>query len=125
MTTNAIDELSPDYVGSKRIKLTNADPLTTPRSFRAVVIDVDYSDADEIGEVELPIELIVGAPTDENFIRQIFYDLVPSQVAFTPKEGGSFLIMVREVFHNKIFGTLRVEVEGRLNDVSVTRGQSV
>ncbi len=129
--TTRIDEISPLFIKTKRLVLKLNDPLTPVRAFNTVVIDVDYSAADEIGGIQMPIELMVGGPSDTSFVREVFGDEPggisqrdpPTSVAFTPKEGGSFLVMIREVGHNKLFGTLRVDVQGTINDPSVAQGQ--
>jgi len=120
--TSLVDEISPSYVGAELIGLSTAEPSVTSRSFNAVLLDVDYSDTDEIGGVVLPIEMTVTPPSPSGFQRQIFRLLTPSQIAFTPQEGGPHLVLLREVGHNRVYGTIQLAVLGSINDPNVTQG---
>lgn len=110
------DEICPGYVATELIKLSLAQPEATPRAFQFILIDVDYSAADEVGGMVLPLELMVTAPTPSNFDRTYSDLLLPSQIAFQPVEGGRHLVTLREVAHNRVYGNLLVEVAGDVTD---------
>ena len=129
--TQLVEEINPDFVKTKRLTITNADALTKPLAFNTLVFDVDYSAADEFGGIVMPLEMIVTGPSDSSFVREVFgLELggisqrdPPTSIAFTPREGGRFNVMIREVGHNKLFGTLQLDVEGTINDPRVAQGQ--
>lgn len=106
-----LDELAPLYVGSESLKLSLAEPNTEARAFRSVTVLVDYSGAGEDG-VQLPLELRVTGPSAESYVQRFFRRTAPSELSFTPKEGGSFLVLLREVAHNRRRGKLVVQVAG-------------
>lgn len=107
-----LDELSPREYGEDRIVLTLALPSVKPRVFVPVVIQVDASACDPEGLV-LPVELIVtgpsGAATER---RQVFRKRLPSEITFTPIEGGSILVRLAELYHNRWWGKLVIPVVG-------------
>jgi hypothetical protein len=106
-----IDEMSPSYVGENRIRLTLARPDDPLVAFAAVLINVDYGKALPEG-IELPLEFTVTSPTDVNNTRQVFERFPPTQLAFTPREGGSHLVRLGEIFHNRWWGSLVLEISG-------------
>lgn len=106
-----VDEVSPAEYGEDRIVLA-LGPLQTPRQFEAVTLTVDYSACEPEGIV-LPLEMTVtsqsGAAT---FQRQVFERIVPSELAFVPREGGPHLVRLFERFHNRWFGAAQFDVIG-------------
>jgi hypothetical protein len=105
------DELAPMYVGSEALSLSLADPLATLRAFSPIEVAVDYSGAGD-GGVALPLEMLVTGPSSTSFVRKVFWRTTPSLLTFTPQEGGNFLVLLREVGHNKLRGKLAIVVEG-------------
>jgi len=106
-----LDEISPRYYGEDRFRLTLTDPDQALVAFGAVLISADYSAALPQG-IMLPLEFTVTAPSSGNSTRKVFGRFPPTQLAFTPREGGSHLIRLAELYHNKWFGTLVVEIAG-------------
>ena len=107
---SVVDEISPREVGEDRIDLALDETTTSPQVFEPVIVNVDFSRCDPEGVV-LPLELTITGPSGE-VTRQYFRRTVPSQVSFRPQEGGSTLVRVAEVFHNRWFGALVVDVAG-------------
>lgn len=110
------DEICPGYIGTQLITLSLAQPEEAPRAFRFVLIDVDYSAADEVGGIVLPLEVMVTAPTMANFDRTYLERVASVQIGFLPVEGGRHLVTLREVAHNRAYGTLVVDVAGDVTD---------
>lgn len=108
---NAIDELSPTYVGEKRIKLQLAVDSLNPRAMSAISIDVDYSACEPEGLVP-PLELLITAPTPSDFKRVMFNRTAPSLLTFKPREGGRYVVRFGEVGHNRWFGYIEITVAG-------------
>jgi hypothetical protein len=106
-----LDDICPSYVGEDRLRLTLSDPNELLVAFRPVLVTIDYDRALPEG-VMLPLEFTVTAPSEVNSTRMIFRRFAPNQLAFTPREGGSFLIRLSETFHNKWWGSLVLEIAG-------------
>lgn len=106
-----LDDISPSYVGEDRLRLTLTDPDDLLIAFHPVLISVDYSRALPEG-VMLPLELTVTAPSEVNNVRTLFRRFAPNQIAFTPREGGSHLVRLAEMFHNRYWGSLVLEISG-------------
>lgn len=104
-----IDELSPLSVGSERIALSPTDPLTPPRAFTPYSISVDLALCDPQGVV-LPLEMIVTSPSRSK--RTLFRRLVPVELTIHPDEGGQWIVVLREVAHNRWWGRLALDVDG-------------
>lgn len=113
-----VDEISPDFVGAEAIGLSLADPLVPILAHRAIGIQVDYAETFP-AFVALPIEVTIQGPNPDNFIRKIHTRSPPKVVTFTPKDGGTHTVLVREVSHNKWYGTLDVEVLGETSEPKI------
>lgn len=118
--SSILDELAPMYVGSEALKLSLTDPLAPLRAFAVVDMQVDYSGAGDEGVV-LPLEMLVTGPSPTSFQRQVFRRSAPSTITFTPSEGGAFLVLLREVGHNKLRGKLTMTISGERSDPSRPR----
>lgn len=108
---NAIDELSPVYIGEKRIRLQLAVDSLKPRALSAVNIDVDYAACEPEGVVP-PLELLITAPTPSDFKRVMFNRSAPSLISFKPREGGRYVVRFGEIGHNRWFGYIEITVAG-------------
>ena len=107
-----VDEISPVGYGRDAIGLSLSLSTPNPKAFSPVVVDVDYAGAEPEG-VRLPLELLVIGPSGAvSSFRRVFRRGAPAALAFTPIEGGSFLVRLAEQFHNRYFGALVVEVAG-------------
>jgi hypothetical protein len=107
-----LEEICPSYVGEDRLRLTLADPDDLLIAFRPVLVSVDYDRALPEG-VMLPLELTITAPSEVNNVRVVYARYAPpGQLAFTPREGGSHLVRLAELFHNRWWGSLVLEISG-------------
>jgi hypothetical protein len=106
-----IDEISPRYYGEDRLRLTLTEQNQVLRAFAPVLVTVDYSAALPEGIV-LPLEFTVTAPSEVNSTRMVFRRFAPNQLAFTPREGGVYLIRLAEMWHNMWWGRLVLEITG-------------
>lgn len=106
-----IEELAPETIGEDLITLTLNQLTLAPRAFSPVIVDVDYARTLPDGVV-LPLELVIQAPSPSGYIRRIIRRLAPADITFTPREGGTHLVMLRELWHNRWLGKLRVPVAG-------------
>lgn len=106
-----LDEISPRYYGEDRLRLTLTDPNQQLAAFVPVLITVDYSRALPEGIV-LPLEFAVSAPSAVNSTRKAYRRFAPNELAFTPREGGSYLVRLGELWHNMYWGRLVLEIAG-------------
>jgi hypothetical protein len=108
---SALEELSPAYYGEARLRLTLSDPDQLLQAFAPVVVAVDYSAALPAGIV-LPLEFTVTGPSASSTVRKTFRRFAPAELAFVPREGGSFLVKLSEADHNLWYGVLVLEIAG-------------
>jgi hypothetical protein len=108
----AIDEICPAYVGENRITITLAAEQN-PRAFSPVRLLLDFSKCEEEGGIVPPLEVYVGAPSPAQCeARTISSTSPPTEISFVPKQGGPHIVTVREVFHNRWWGSVVVQVTG-------------
>jgi hypothetical protein len=107
-----VDELSPQEYGEDRIALTLSSETPSPRVFSPVIILVDLSRCVPEGVV-LPLEFTVKGPSGSvTAQRRLLTRFVPNELTFRPTEGGSTLVRLAEIYHNRWFGVLVLDVLG-------------
>ena len=106
----AIDEISPSYLGDDRIALTLATTGALA-AFAPISFAVDYSACLPEG-IMLPLELIVQGPGAGSYQRRVFSRRAPNSLTFKPREGGSHLVILREVAHNRYWGRAKIKITG-------------
>lgn len=109
--STSLDEICPSYIGEDRLVL-QLQVIGAVRAFEQTAISVDYSATAPEGVV-LPLELIIQGPSPQSYVRRVFTRSRPNTLIFTPREGGSHLVTLREFAHNKWWGRLVVSVEGQ------------
>jgi len=115
------DELSPVYVRQPLIVLALVRPPDERRpALKPITLSVALDPTAKMPDGEtfvasvglaLPLELTVTAPSPQNFVRKNFSRVVPSTITFTPREAGQHLVRLREIGHNRWFGSLVVTVD--------------
>lgn len=118
-----IDDLCPADIRAKKLTLTAASK-TTPRAFKPIAVQIDYSGAGTAG-VELPLIMEVRGPSSSSYVRREFRYQRPVQLVFTPREGGQHCVMLREAFHNRWWGSLKVDVEATARRLDIESALSV
>lgn len=106
-----LDEIAPPYIGEDRIAVTLA-PKMVPAAFQPFTVLVDYSACDQDGGIVLPLEILLRAPSPGNSLIRRVTTTAPETLLFTPREGGLHLVLVRELYHNRWWGRIRVSVAG-------------
>jgi len=109
--STSLDEICPRCIGEDRLVL-QLQTMGVVRAFTQTAISVDYSATAPEGVV-LPLELLIQGPSPQSYARRVFMRSRPTTLIFTPREGGSHLITLREFAHNKWWGRLVVDVEGQ------------
>lgn len=106
-----VDDICPRTVGEDRLRLTLSDPDQRLAPFVPVLVSIDYDRALPEGVV-LPLELSVTGPSGDVLQRIVYRRFAPSEVTFTPREGGSHLVKLAEQWHNLWWGRLALVVSG-------------
>lgn len=112
LSNDFLEVLSPNFLGSKRISLSLSDQTPVPKALQDVRIEIDYSEAEDYGGIVLPVLVMVQTPRKKGFRSDVFRKIAPTSYIFAPQEAGTHLVVVREVFHNRLHGTLALEVAG-------------
>lgn len=105
-----LESIAPSYVRERRLHLALA-PDTVPAANQSLVLSVDYNKALPEGVV-LPLVLEVQGPSPASYQRREFVRTRPLSIVLTPREGGAHLVTLREVAHNRWWGSLHFDVEG-------------
>jgi hypothetical protein len=114
---NAIEELSPSYLGETRIALSCTTEASLLLAHHPIQVNVDVTAAIPDGVV-LPLELIVQGPSPSSYQRKVFSRTVPVAIVFTPREGGLHMVRLAEVAHNKWWGSTKIAIAGDQLEVS-------
>jgi hypothetical protein len=112
MAEPTIEELSPSYVREKRLDLA-LDPMAKPRANQSLLVTVGYSRTLPEG-IMLPLIFEVQAPSAQGYLRREFTRTAPESIIFTPREGGTHTLILREAAHNRWWQSLVIQVEGEL-----------
>lgn len=103
------EQVCPSYVQEPRLTLALREPLARPRALVPVDLVVGYAGAGAWA-VQLPLELLVVAPTPEASERRVLGRFAPRHLAFIPRTGGTFLVVLRECNHNRWWAAIRLAV---------------
>jgi len=114
--TNRLDIISPVGAGQDAISLTIDEDSEPLQAFKILQINIDYTDVDDRGVV-VPLELIVqpgfgGGGVANGYTRKIYRRTAPNSFLFRPPAAGSYLILLREIHHNRLQGRLVIDVAG-------------
>jgi len=114
--TALYDILSPDYVGEDRITVSVDEASRPLMAYKPVTLNLDYADTGDEGAV-VPIELIVqpksgAGGTEGGYVNKVFRSTPPTTFTFAPQGAGDYLIVIREVAHNRWQGRLIITVGG-------------
>jgi hypothetical protein len=105
-----LDRVCPPYVESELITLRLRDALAVPRVSGLVDLAVDYSGAAPYGGVVLPLGLIITGPTVASEQRREFRRFLPTSIVWTPTAAGRYTVSIHERYHNRLRGSLIVNV---------------
>ena len=105
----SLDEIAPEYLRDQRFTV-RIDGDDTPAANRAVLLVCGYAGAAPQG-ASPPLIFEAKGPSRLGYRKSVFYR-APATIVWVPREGGLHLITIRELAHNRWFGSLRVQVEG-------------
>ena len=108
-----VDIIAPDSVGVVRIDLELSTETPIARENDSVFVVPSYARTVPEGVV-LPLIYTVTDPEGNRLVERRYIRKAPSLLEFVPNRGGRFLVRIGELFHNRWFGSLVVEVVGDL-----------
>lgn len=111
---SSVDRIIAGDVGEELfdLRVTSHPRGAVIATFETVVVAVDYARAGAVGPV-LPLEVLVTTLADRRaHERARHVSVAPSQVILRPTEAGEWLVVVREIAHNRWWGALRLSVVG-------------
>lgn len=106
-----IDEIAPRYVREKKLDLSLEPKADPPRAFNPILVQISY-ERTLPADVSLPLIFEVQGPSPSSYRRTDYTRHRPRQLIFTPREGGRHLVILREAFHNRHWGSLAIDVAG-------------
>jgi len=117
--TAILDIMSPTYIGEKKLTV-EVDPASELLTNRPITINFGYDNAIVSNfnhSVNLPLQLIVQpgfgeGGTGNGFISKTFRQSRPSSYTFSVPSSGNYLVTLREMYHNRWFGSLTISVTG-------------
>ena len=112
---SSFDLVSPTYIGEKRIDIQLSKD-TAVDALKPITIEFNYGRVGQDG-VQIPLDLVVqpgfgGGGEGNGYLEKVFFRDPPSQFTFTVPTAGQFLIVLKERFHNRFWGSLLINVEG-------------
>lgn len=109
---SVVDEISPREIGEDRIDLELSADTLVPIVFSPVIVLVSFERCLPEGVV-LPLEFTITGPSGAaTFQRRYYRRVQPVEITFRPTEGGSHLLRIAELFHNRWWGKLLIDVAG-------------
>ena len=108
--STAAEELFGDFFRAEAIDLVQLDVLAPPRAFEPIALQVLVSSRYLADGLVPPLELILAAPNGQHLVRELAQ--LPLAVLFTPTSGGTWRATLREVAHNRWWGSIDIDVIG-------------
>jgi hypothetical protein len=106
-----IDQIAPSSTGEDRINLALHEDTPAAREGAPVLVVPDFDDCLPEG-ASLPLRYTVADPDGTLIEERTFQRFRPAVLEFTPTRGGPHLVRLAELFHNRWFGALVVNVDG-------------
>lgn len=107
---NAAAEIFDDDFGAEALDLVPLDPTGIPRAFDPVVFTVAVRSTYTDRGLVPPLEFVIASPSGRHEAREIAE--LPIALVHTPTEGGEHRYTLREVAHNRWWGSTSVDVRG-------------
>lgn len=110
--SNTAEELWPDTFGAEALDIAPFDVTARARAFEPypLVVTLRPTKPFTIAGLVPPLELIVAAPSGRHERTELVE--VPIALVVIPSEGGTHRITVREIAHNRWYGTTEIDVDG-------------
>ena len=108
--STAAEEIFPDTFRAQAFALVPTDALTVPRAFEPIPLQIALMSAYVNDGLVPPLELIVAAPNGRHTLTELA--TVPLAVLVTPDAGGTWRVTLRELSHNRWWGSIDIAVTG-------------
>jgi hypothetical protein len=111
-----IDRISPSFVGEDKISLEVDEASLPLQVFKPLTVNISYTNVGTAG-ISLPLELTIqpgfGSGGEANgFFQKIFRRDAPISFSYRPPAAGVYLLLLKEIHHNRWQGRLKIEVAG-------------
>ena len=111
-----MDIIAPVTIGEDKITLSIEESSEPLQAFKVLQINFDYTDAGVAG-IAVPLELIVqpgfgGGGVANGYQRKLYTRTAPTMFLYRPPAAGQYLILLREMHHNRWQGRLLIDVAG-------------
>ena len=108
--TNAADEMFGDSFRAEAIVLAPFDVDAKARAFEPYPLTVALSASYQGNGLAPPFELIVAAPSGRHEVTEL--SELPIAILLRAQEGGTHRVTLREVAHNRWWGSTTITVDG-------------
>lgn len=106
-----LDEVCASDVGEPLIGVSLADPDARLVAHTPIDLTIDYGRLTT--GVVLPLVITISSGRSaQSFRRILFSRVAPEAFTFTPREGGRHLVRVAELYHQRWWGYLYLEISG-------------
>jgi hypothetical protein len=107
-----LDEVCRADVGEQFITLSLTDPDAPLIAHQPIALQISYELALPSG-VALPLVATVSSGRSlPSYQRRVFRRVAPAEFTFTPREGGRHLVRISEVYHQRWWGFIYLDVVG-------------
>lgn len=115
VASNTAEELWPDTFGAEALDIDPLDITARARAFEPYPLTVTLRQTKPFVTAGLvpPLELVVAAPSGRHERTELVE--IPIALVVIFNEGGTHRITVREIAHNRWYGTTEVDVVGEKN----------
>jgi len=110
LPTNASDELFGDLFGAEVIVLAPLDASAQARAFEPFPLTVALAATYQASGLSPPFELVVASPSGRHDAQELV--ALPLAVLLHAQEGGAHRVTVRELAHNRWWGSTTIDVNG-------------
>lgn len=108
--TNAADEMFPDSFGAEALTLAPFDTDAQARAFEPYPLTVELASLYQENGLSAPFELVVAAPSGRHDVVELAE--LPLAVMLRAQEGGTHRVTLREIGHNRWWGSTTIDVDG-------------
>ena len=110
LPSNASDELFGDLFGAEVLVLAPFDASAQARAFEPFPLTVTLPATYQANGLAPPFELVVASPSGRHDVQELA--ALPLAVLLHAQEGGTHRVTLRELAHNRWWGSTTIDVDG-------------
>lgn len=108
--SNTASEMFPDDFGAEVLILAPLEADARARSFEPFPLVVSLATAQQPNGIAPPFEVIFAAPSGRHERVELYE--APLAIMLRAQEGGPHRVTLREIAHNRWWGSITVDVDG-------------